>query len=218
MTHMSATRISTAVFAALLVMTMVPQAAHAQLHPPVDMLGARIGTSIAVFVPLDAMIVSGGGRDTRLGAGTAFSLDLQYGVAGFAALYAGGTAAFSTLSRGTDFQTAATAGSDHVMMGALTGGAVLGYFGLHPAIAPTLRLGGGIKMYSFDVAGAESHTRPTGDIGIGLRGGAGPFDMGAEIRYLPSTFDQARLPTRGIVAQEQRQTDVLLSLSIGLRM
>jgi hypothetical protein len=218
MKQMSATRTSAAMFAALLVMTTVPQAAHAQLQPPVDMIGARIGASIAVFAPLDAMIVSGGGRDTRLGAGTAFSLDVQYGVAGFAALYVGGTAAFSTLARGTEFQPAASAGSDHVMMGALTGGAVLGYFGLHPTIAPTLRLGGGIKMYSFDVDGAESHTRPTADIGVGLRGGAGPFDVGAEIRYLPSTFDQARLPTRGIIAQQQRQTDVLLSLAIGLRM
>jgi hypothetical protein len=207
-----------AVSAALLVMTMLPQVACAQQQPPVDMLGARIGTSLAVFAPLDALIVSGSGRDTRLGAGTAFSLDLQYGIAEFAAVYAGGIAAFSTLSRGTEFQTGASAGSDHMMMGAVTGGAVLGYFGLHPTIAPTLRLGGGVKMYSFNVAGAESHMRPTGDIGIGLRGGAGPFDMGAEIRYLPSTFDQARLPTRGIAAQEQRQTDVLLSLSIGLRM
>jgi hypothetical protein len=218
MKHMSATRTSAAVSAALLVMTLLPRPAHGQIEPPWDMFGARIGTSIAVFAPRDAMIVSGGGRDTRLGSGTAFSLDLQYGLAGFAALYAGGTAAFSTLSRGTEIQPAASAGSDQVMMGAITGGAVLGYFGLHPAIAPTLRLGGGLKMYSFDVAGAQSHTRPTGDIGVGLRGGAGMFDMGAEIRYLPSTFDQARLPTRGIVAQQQRQTDLLLSLSIGLRL
>lgn len=203
--------------AAVLVSVMSPTRANAQFEAPADMLGTRIGTAVGVFAPLDAAIVSGDGRHTRLGAGNAFSLDVQQGVAEFAALYVGGIAGFSTLARGTEINPAAT-GSDHVLVATATGGVVLGYAGLHPTIVPTLRLGGGVKAYSFDLAGAESHTRLTGDIGLGLRGVLSAVDVGAEIRYLPSTFDQARLPTRGIAPQEQRQTDLVMGLSVGLRL
>ena len=64
---------------------------------------------------------------------------------------------------------------------------------------PTLRLGGGFKWYMFDLAGAEDQFSPTVDIGLGFRAvGYGPLEVMAEIRYLPSSFDQAKLPTRGI--------------------
>jgi hypothetical protein len=204
--------------AALLLAFGLPAQTHAQVAPPADFGGARLGVSTGVFTPRDAAVASADGRDTRFGAGPSFGLDLQFGVASIVAVYGSGTAAFSTLARGSEIQVGATGPSDQMMVAAVTGGAMFGYFGLHPHIVPTLRLGGGIKAYSFDLAGAESHVRPTGDIGIGMRGGSGVFDVGAEIRYLPSTFDQARLPTRGIVPQEQRQTDLLLSLSIGLRL
>jgi hypothetical protein len=39
----------------------------------------------------------------------------------------------------------------------------------------------------------------------------------AEARYLPSTFDQAKLPTRGIAAQNQRQSDFFFSVGFGIR-
>jgi hypothetical protein len=79
-------------------------------------------------------------------------------------------------------------------------------------------VGGGIKGYSFDLDAAESQWRPTGDVGVGLRGlGSGPIDVSAEVRYLPSSFDQARLPTRGITPQEQRQTDLLFVLGVSIR-
>ncbi len=45
----------------------------------------------------------------------------------------------------------------------------------------------------------------------------GALDVAAEVRYLPSTFDQGKLPTRGIAPQDQRQTDLVFSVGIGIR-
>ena len=67
-------------------------------------------------------------------------------------------------------------------------------------------------------ADAESQLRPTADIGVGLRGiGVGRIDVTAEVRYLLSTFDQSKLPTRGIAPQNQRQNDLVLSIGFGIR-
>jgi hypothetical protein len=53
---------------------------------------------------------------------------------------------------------------------------------------------------------------------VGFRGvGAGPIEVSAEVRYLPSSFDQSRLPTRGIAPQDQRQNDLLFSIGFGIR-
>jgi hypothetical protein len=38
------------------------------------------------------------------------------------------------------------------------------------------------------------------------------------VRYLPSTIDQSRLPTRGIAPQDQRQTDLIFAVGIGVRL
>jgi hypothetical protein len=85
-------------------------------------------------------------------------------------------------------------------------------------IEPTLRVGGGIKGYSFGLDATEGQWRPTGDFGVGLRGlGTGPIEVSVEGRYLPSSFDQAGLPTRGITPQVQRQTDLLLVVGVSVR-
>ena len=44
-----------------------------------------------------------------------------------------------------------------------------------------------------------------------------PIEVTTEVRYLPSSFEQDRLPTRGIATQNQRQTDVIFSIGIAIR-
>ena len=82
---------------------------------------------------------------------------------------------------------------------------------------PTLRLGGGLKSYSFTTNGASSSASFTGDIGVGFRGGTGPIEISGEMRLLPSAFDQAKLPLRGLSPQDQRQTDVLFSIGVTVK-
>jgi hypothetical protein len=51
-----------------------------------------------------------------------------------------------------------------------------------------------------------------------LRGiGIGRIDVTAEVRYLMSSFDQAKLPIRGITPQDQRQNDFVFAIGFGIR-
>jgi len=60
--------------------------------------------------------------------------------------------------------------------------------------------------------------RPTIDVGLGLRGvGTGPIEVTAEVRYMMSSFDQGKLPTRGIAPQNQRQNDLVFGVGFGIR-
>lgn len=176
----------------------------------------RLGAAAGAFAPRSALIVAADGPDTRLGAGPAFSLDLQYLASNTISVFVAGTAAFATLATGTEISPAADGPSDQVTVLTATGGIVLGLSSMG-YLQPTLRLGGGLKGYSFDLEGADNQWRPTGDFGLGFRAGNGPLEVGAEVRYLPSSFDQAKLPIRAIVAQEQRQTDLLLAVGVGVR-
>jgi len=38
-----------------------------------------------------------------------------------------------------------------------------------------------------------------------------------ELRYLPSSFDQGKLPIRGISPQDQQQSDLYFSIGFGIR-
>jgi hypothetical protein len=109
--------------------------------------------------------------------------------------------------------------SDRVTLLVGTAGVVLAGRGwLGESLEPTLRLGGGLKAYTFALTDADRQIRPTADVGLGMRGlGMGAIDVSAEIRWLPSTFDQGKLPIRGIAAQDQRQTDLMFSVGIGIR-
>lgn len=217
MTNMISRKVAVGIHGlAVLAVLATAAPASAQLEAP----GAwRLSAAVGAFTARDAAIATADGRDTRLGAGPSFALELQYAAAGFAGVFVSGTGAFTSLARGAEIQAAASGPSDQVTIMAATGGVVLSTGALHPAVLPTLRLGGGIKGYFFDLRGADTQWRPTGDIGLGFRSaGLGPVDVGAEVRYLPSTFDQAGLPTRGIVAQEQRQTDLVFSVGVGIRM
>jgi opacity protein-like surface antigen len=179
----------------------------------------RIGASTGGYVPLSSLIIAADTRDTEIEAGPSFSLDAQYLLRPSAALYANGMIAFGAIRLGSAIQPAAVGPSNQLMLTTGTVGLFLSaadILGEH--MQPTLRLGGGFKYYSLDLTGAESQLRPTADIGVGLRGvGIGRIDVTAEMRYLLSSFDQSKLPIRGITPQDQRQNDLVFSIGIGIR-
>lgn len=177
----------------------------------------RIAASAGSYVPRSAVIVGADGRNTQLSAAPSFSLDVQYLLSEYAAVYGNGTLAFSTISLGTAIRPATAGPSNQVMLMGGTAGVLLSA-PLGKNFQPTLRLGGGYKGYSFDLTDAVNQWRPTGDIGIGFRGvGNGPIEVSAEVRYLPSSFDQGKLPIRGIIPQAQRQTDLMFSVGVSIR-
>ena len=181
--------------------------------------GWRIGASTGGYVPHSSLIRAADSNDTRLGSGPAFSLDLQYLASGLLSVYVNGVVSSGTIKLGSSIRPSVVGPSNQVMVGAGTAGVVLApnnWFGDH--IQPTLRLGGGFKWYSFDLAETRSQVRPTIDIGLGLRGvGTGPIEVTAEVRYLMSSFDQGKLPTRGIAPQAQRQSDPVFAVGFGIR-
>lgn len=179
----------------------------------------RIGVSAGGYVPFSSLIVAADSRDTQLEAGPAFMVDAQYRPESALSFYASGILGFGSIRLGSSIQPSVVGPSSRAMTASGTAGLLLSAsdaFGQY--LVPTLRLGGGLKFYSFDVDGANSQARPTADIGVGLRGiGLGRIDVSAEVRYLMSTFDQAKLPTRGIAPQEQRQNDLVFSIGFGIR-
>jgi hypothetical protein len=199
-----------------LVMTVT--AASAQT-PQAAEDGWRIAASTGAYVPFSSLIVAADEHDTSLSAGPAFSLEGQYQINLSASIYVNGTVAFGSIRLGSSIQPSVLGPTDQVRLATGTAGIVLAapdWFGAN--FQPTLRVGGGFKWYSFDLTGADSQLRPTADLGVGFRGtGLGPIEVMAEARYLPSTFDQAKLPTRGIAAQNQRQSDFFFSVGFGIR-
>ena len=179
----------------------------------------RIGAATGGFVPFSSLIRAADSHDTGLAAGPAFSLEPQYLVANQVSAYLNGVLAFPTIRLGSSIQPAVIGPSEQVMLAVGTAGVIVtatDWLGDH--MQPTLRLGGGFKWYSFDLTDAENQLRPTADIGLGLRGiGIGAIDVTVELRYLPSSFDQGKLPTRGVTLQDQYQNDLFFSIGIGIR-
>lgn len=179
----------------------------------------RISAATGGFVPFSSLIRAADLHDTELVAGPAFSLEPQYEVVEGISTYLNGILAFPTIRTGSSIRPDVMGPSHQVMLLAGTAGIILSapdWLGDH--FQPTLRLGGGFKWYSFDLTDAENALRPTADIGLGFRGiGIGAVDVAAELRYLPSSFDQGDLPIRGISPQDQQQHDLYFSIGIGIR-
>ncbi len=197
---------------------VVTSAAGAQAATPSSMADSwRISATAGAFVPRSAVIVGADGRDTRLSAGPSVGLELQYLATRYFALYGGGFAGFSTLSTGSAIQPTAIGPSNQVsVLGGTAGLLISGSLGSR--FQPTLRIGGGLKGYAFDLKGATNQWRPAGDFGVGFRGaGTGPIDISAEVRVLPNSFDQGKLPIRSIVPQAQSQTDVMFTIGVSIR-
>jgi hypothetical protein len=179
----------------------------------------RFGAATGGYAPLSSVVVAADSHDTRLGAGPMFSLDLQYVARNAISIYANGLLAFSTIALGSSIQPGVVGPSTQVMLTGGTAGVLLratDWFGEH--FQPTLRVGGGFKWYSFDLTEAENQVRPTVDLGLGFRSAAsGLVELTAEVRYLLSSFDQSKLPTRGITPQDQRQNDLVFTIGFGIR-
>jgi len=158
-----------------------------------------------------------GSSDTRLSPGATFGLEIQQATFSFGSLFAGVAGSFSTLEHGANLGVAAGPGSSGATIILGTAGLVLEASDWFDNLRPTLRVGGGLKAYSFTTTGASSSTAFTGDIGAGFRGGTGPIEISAEVRYLPSTFDQGKLPLRGLSPQDQRQTDLLFTVGVTVK-
>ena len=200
----------------------VATAAGAQAPAGASQVGTwRLGASTGGFAPRSAVILGADGNNTRLGAGPAFSIDLQYLAGRSVAVYGNGTVAFSTITFGSSIRPSVVGPSNQVVVMGGTAGVLLtlpGSGGSGTHLQPTLRLGGGLKGYSFNLTDARTQWRPTGDIGLGFRGvGSGPIEVTAEVRFLPSSFDQSKLPIRGIVPQKQRQNDLTFGVGIAVR-
>ena len=166
---------------------------------------------------LSALVVDPAGTsDTRLSAGPTFGLEIQHPTFSFGSIYAGVAGSFSTLEHGANLGVVAGPGSSGATIILGTAGLVLeaDWF---DNLRPTLRLGGGLKLYNFTTTGASSTTSVTGDIGAGFRGGTGPIELLAELRFMPSSFDQAKLPLRGMVAQDQQQNDLLFTIGVTIK-
>ena len=158
-----------------------------------------------------------GNSDTRLSPGPTFGLEIQYDMFSFGSLFAGLGGSFSTLEHGANLGVAAGPGSSGATIILGTAGVVLEATDWFSSLTPTLRLGAGLKAYSFTTNGASSSTSFTGDFGVGFRGGAGAIEISGEMRYLPSAFDQGKLPLRGLAPQDQRQSDMLFTVGVTVK-
>lgn len=167
---------------------------------------------------LSALVVDPTGvSDTRLGPGVSAGLDMQHPTFSFGSLYAGVIGSFSTLQHGANLGDVAGPGTSAATVILGTAGMVLEARDWFSGVSATLRLGGGLKAYQFSANGASSSAGLTGDVGVGFRGGSGPVEVSWEFRFLPSAFDQAKLPLRGLAAQDQQQNDFLVTLGVSFR-
>jgi hypothetical protein len=158
-----------------------------------------------------------GASDTRLSPGVVFGLEIQHATFSFASLFAGVVGSFSTLEHGANLGVVAGPGSSGATVILGTAGLMFEATDWFESLRPTLRVGGGLKAYNFTTNGASSSAVFTGDIGAGFRGGVGPIEISGEVRYLPSAFDQAKLPLRGLTPQDQRQTDLLFTVGVTIK-
>ena len=183
-----------------------------------DSRPVRISALSGGLAHLSAVVVDPAGiNDTRLSAGPTFGLEIQYPAFGFGALYAGVAGSFSTLEHGANLAAAAGNGSSGATIVLATAGLVVEASDWFANIHPTLRLGGGLKAYMFSTNGASSFASLTGDVGAGFRGGTGPVEILAELRFLPSSFDQGKLPLRGLSPQDQAQNDLLFTIGVTIK-
>jgi hypothetical protein len=158
-----------------------------------------------------------GSSDTRLTAGPSFGLELQFPDFPLGSFFAGVAASFSSLEHGANLGVAAGPGSSGAAMILGTAGLVFEATDWFDNLRPTLRLGGGFKSYMFEANGASSNTALTGDFGLGFRAGSGPIEVLGEVRFLPSSFDQAKLPLRGLSPQDQQQNDLMFTVGVTVR-
>ena len=178
----------------------------------------RVSAISGGLAHLSALVVDPAGiSDTRLSAAPSFGLEIQHPTFSFASIYVGGTAAFATLEHGANLGVIAGQGSSAVTLILGTAGLMFESTDWFDNLHPTLRLGGGLKSYMFSTNGASSYATFTADVGVGFRGGSGPIEVLGELRFMPSTFDQGKVPLRGLTPQDQQQNDLLLTIGVTIK-
>jgi hypothetical protein len=199
--------------AAAVLMVLAAPLASAQEDSRPMRLTAFSGT----LSPRSSLIVDPAGTsDTRLAPASAFGVELQYRLFSLGSLYGGVAGAFSSLEHGDNLGVVAGPGSSNATIILGTAGILLegDWFS---SLQPTLRLGGGLKAYRFSTNGASSYAAFSGDVGVGVRASSGAIGISAEVRYLPSSFDQGKLPLRGLTPQDQQQNDLLFTIGVTVR-
>lgn len=201
----------------LTVAFLAPAVPEAIAQGQSDSRSLRVTALSGGLAHLSSLVVDPAGiNDTRLSAGPSFGLEVQHPTFSFGSIYVGGIGSFSMLEHGTNLGVTAGQGASAVTLVLGTAGLVLeaDWF---DNLRPTLRLGGGLRAYMFSTNGASSYASFTGDVGAGFRGGTGPIEVLAELRFMPGTFDQGKLPLRGLTPQDQAQNDLLLSIGVTIK-
>lgn len=202
----------------VLLSTLVVPGLSAQGGDAISAGSVRVTALTGGLAHQSALVVGpSGGSDTRLSPGATFGLEVEFPMFSFGSLFAGLAGSFSTLEHGSNLGVAAGPGSSGATIILGTAGLMLQATDWFQNIYPTLRLGGGLKAYSFTTSGASSYAGFTGDVGVGFRGGAGAIEVSGELRFLPSAFDQAKLPLRGLVPQDQQQNDLLFTVGVTIK-
>lgn len=178
----------------------------------------RLTAFTGTLSPRSAIVVDPAGTsDTRLAPASAFGIELQYRLFSLGSLYGSVAGAFSSLEHGANLGVVAGPGSSGATILLGTAGLMLEASDWFANLQPTLRLGGGLKSYMFSTNGASSTAAFSGDIGVGIRASSGAIGISTEIRYLPSAFDQGKLPLRSLAPQDQQQNDLLLTIGVTIR-
>ncbi|HEX7048579.1 MAG TPA: hypothetical protein VF188_00070 [Longimicrobiales bacterium] len=182
----------------------------------------QIQPGVGVFAPLMPLVEVDDGfhADVELDAAPAVGLAVDVVVHPLASVYGGINAAFTRMNHGDALELRdvdSPASSRVNVLFPSAGVLVTPRIGASP-IQPRIRLGGGVKVYDFDLFDVkEMVVEPAADLGLGVIAGEGPVSFTAEARWALSRFDPRTLPIRLIAAEDQTQNDWLFQLGFAVR-
>jgi hypothetical protein len=181
----------------------------------------RVTPTLGSFQPMLPMVSVANGRNPDVELQSAPAVGLELGVAPRRApwlqFYGGLTYTTPRLYlSGAMESNPVNGGSTRATVLIPTAGIILSPRAGRLPVRPTLRLGAGVKSYTFDLVEQRDRvTDPAGDVGIGFTTGrAGQLAFTAEARWLPSTFDARNLPIRVAGGREQDQNDWMFQLGM----
>ena len=181
----------------------------------------RISTSAGSLVPMLPLVSVNDGQnpDVELQSAPAVGLELGFAARSWATVYGGLTYASPRLVLSGAMETRPVDGpSVRTNLLIPTAGVQLSRQLGATSVRPSLRLGLGVKSYTFDLYDQDDRvTRLTGDLGLGISAGEGPVVMSAEARWLPSTFSARSLPIRATGGTGQDQNDWMFQLGFRFR-
>ncbi|HEY0015742.1 MAG TPA: hypothetical protein VGC13_05465 [Longimicrobium sp.] len=183
----------------------------------------RVTPSLGAFQPMLPVVSVADGRNPDVELESAPAVGLELGVAPrrtpWVQLYGGLTYTTPRLYLSGAMESQPVNGtSTRATLLIPTAGVVLSPTLRGVPVRPTLRLGAGVKSYTFDLAEQRDRvTDLTGDVGLGFTTGRpGPVSFTAEARWLPSRFDARNLPIRATGGRGQDQNDWMFQLGMRL--